>query len=88
MLSFSGKLQTIVNFIVRKEYLKYQSTLKDSLDKIIEKKSGQEIFVDDLLHNLRPHYHPVSTTNRSELLKQISKILGTTLAFRGKGRKL
>ena len=42
---FNGKLQTIVNFIVRKEYLKYQSILKDSLDKIIEKKSGQEIFV-------------------------------------------
>ena len=48
---------------MRQEYLKYQSTLKDSLDKIIVKESGQEIFVDDLLNNLRPHYHPVSTTN-------------------------
>ena len=73
---------------MRQEYLKYQSTLKDSLDKIIVKESGQEIFVDDLLNNLRPHYHPVSTTNRSELLKQISKVLGTTVEFRGKGRKL
>ena len=73
---------------MRQEYLKYQSTLKDSLDKIIVKESGQEIFVDDLLNNLRPHYHPVYTTNRSELLKQISKVLGTTVEFRGKGRKL
>ena len=46
--------------------------------------SGQEIFMNDPLTNLRPHY-PMSTTNRSELLKQISRILGTTLEFRKKG---
>ena len=39
--------------------------------------------MNDLLNNLRPHY-PISTTNRSELLKQISRILGTTLEFKEK----
>ena len=73
---------------MQQKYLKYQSILKDSLDKIIVKESGEEIFVDDLLNNLRPHYHPVSTTNRSELLKQISKVLGTTVEIRVKGMKL
>ena len=40
--------------------------------------------MNDLMNNLHPHY-PMSTTNRSELLKQISRILGTTLEFREKG---
>ena len=39
--------------------------------------------MNDLLNNLRPHY-PMSTTNRSELLKQISRILSITLEFREK----
>ena len=39
--------------------------------------------MNDLLNNLRPHY-PMSTTNRSELLKQISGILGTTSEIREK----
>ena len=39
--------------------------------------------MNDLLNNLRLRY-PMSTTNRSELLKQISRILGTTLEIRKK----
>ena len=57
--------------------------LKDSLDKILLKENGQDIFMNDLLNHLRPHY-PMSTTNCSELLKQISRILGTTLEIRKK----
>ena len=34
--------------------------LKDSLDTILLKESGQEIFMNDPLNNLRPHY-PMST---------------------------
>ena len=39
--------------------------------------------MNDLLNNLRRHY-PMSTTNSSELLKQISRILGITLEFKEK----
>ena len=39
--------------------------------------------MNDLLNNLR-RYYPMSTINRSELLKQISRILGTTLELREK----
>jgi hypothetical protein len=44
--------------------------------------------VDDLLNSLRRHYPISSTTNRSELLAQISRTLGTKLEYRGKGRKV
>ena len=47
------------------------------------KGNGQDIFMNDLLNNLRPR-NPMSTTNRSELLKQISRILDTTLEIRKK----
>ena len=56
---------------------------KRQFGQILLKESGQEIFMNDLLNNLHPHY-PMSTTNRSELLKQISGILGTTSEIREK----
>ncbi len=73
---------------MRKAYLKYQSTLKDVLDKVVVQETSQQLLVDDLLNSLRRHYPISSTTNRSELLAQISRTLGTKLEYRGKGRKV
>lgn len=67
--------------------MKYQSTLKNSLDKVLVKEKGQQVLVDDLLKSL-DMYFPAATTNRAELLREISITLKTKAEHKGKGRKV
>ena len=73
---------------MRPSYEKYKATLKDCLGKILAKEEGQNVLVDDVVKSVMRYLPDESITNQSQLIRQISLILGTKTERAGKTKNI